>query len=56
MTRFNSQKKSRLLSVLFLLALVFCIGCGLFLKGSSEPLAEQQHIEWKDYGGGPDHS
>jgi quinoprotein glucose dehydrogenase len=56
MIRTIFYKNSRVFSVLFLLALIFCIGCGLFLKSSSKPLAEQQHKEWKDYGGGPDHS
>ncbi len=52
------QKKSGLLSVLpFLIATVFCIGCLIFWNNkNSKPLAEQQHKEWKDYGGGPDHS
>ena len=30
----------------------YCISC----KNSAEGLALQQHKEWKDYGGGPDHS
>src|SRR5215213_786309 len=57
MTHSNGQKKFRLFIVLSLSILtLFLIGCGLFLKSSSGPLAEQQHKEWKDYGGGPDHS
>jgi quinoprotein glucose dehydrogenase len=39
-----------LVLMIFLLA---GIGCGEMSKNS---LAEQQHKEWKDYGGGPDHS
>jgi len=52
------QKKSGLLSVLFfLVVVVFCIGRLIFWNNkNSKPLAEQQHKEWKDYGGGPDHS
>ena len=55
----TSQKKFRLFSILPLLIIIlFGIGCGLvFWKNDSNiPLAEQQHKEWKDYGGGPDHS
>ena len=53
-----SDKKLRFIFLWPLLILVvFCIGCGLaFWKNNSLPLAEQQHKEWKDYGGGPDHS
>ncbi len=53
------KKKSRIISVLSLfIIMLFGIGCGLaFWKNESNlPLAEQQHKEWKDYGGGPDHS
>ena len=53
----TSQKKFRLFPVLLVLIIIlFGIGCGLFLKSSSEPLSTRQHKEWKDYGGGPDHS
>ena len=54
----HSDKKLRFIFLWPLLILVvFCIGCGLaFWKNNSLPLAEQQHKEWKDYGGGPDHS
>jgi len=56
MMHFNSLKKFHFFSVLPTLILLCCIGCGLFWKNKSAPLAEQQHQEWKDYGGGPDHS
>src|SRR6188474_2325866 len=57
MMHFNSLKKFRLFTVLPALILVCCIGCGIaFWKNGEAPLAEQQHKEWKDYGGGPDHS
>lgn len=54
----NLRRRSFFFSILSLLAIVlFCIGCGLFWSNQiSKPLAEQQHKEWKDYGGGPDHS
>jgi quinoprotein glucose dehydrogenase len=52
--------KSRLSTLNFILPLiflVFCIGCGLvFWKDKNELTSTQQHKEWKDYGGGPDHS
>jgi quinoprotein glucose dehydrogenase len=58
MMHFTAKKKFRFFSILpLLILLLFCIGCGLTLwENNSEPLAEQQHKEWKDYGGGPDHS
>ena len=56
----NYQKKSLLFPFLCAIAIVvFCVGCSLFLSQKTEPLvplAEQEHKEWKDYGGGPDHS
>lgn len=36
----------------------FIVVTSLFISGCRQPtpLSEQQHKEWKDYGGGPDHS
>ncbi|MEO6550481.1 MAG: PQQ-binding-like beta-propeller repeat protein [Ferruginibacter sp.] len=58
MTRSTFNKKTQCLFFLSSLSLVlFCMGCG-FSSGENNtgPLAGQQHKEWKDYGGGPDHS
>ncbi|HTM93632.1 MAG TPA: hypothetical protein VL095_14525, partial [Flavisolibacter sp.] len=54
-----SRRKSLLFPFVCALAIVLlCVGCSLFLQQKTEPvpLAEQEHKEWKDYGGGPDHS
>ena len=59
MTHSTAKKKFLIFSVLpLLIIMLFGIGCGLvFWKNDSNiPLTEQQHKEWKDYGGGPDHS
>jgi quinoprotein glucose dehydrogenase len=58
MPHFNPKKKLRFLSSLsFALLTLIGVGCGIaFWKNNREPLAAQQHKEWKDYGGGPDHS
>lgn len=53
----NPRKKFHRFSIISIsvLTLVF-IGCAIWKSDSKLPLAEQQHKEWKDYGGGPDHS
>ncbi|MBO9683525.1 MAG: PQQ-binding-like beta-propeller repeat protein [Flavisolibacter sp.] len=54
-----SKRKPLLFPFVCALAIVLlCVGCSLFLHQKTEPvpLAEQEHKEWKDYGGGPDHS
>jgi quinoprotein glucose dehydrogenase len=51
MTFLMPQQKFRLLTILSILIIVG--SCSKFRK---KPLSEQQHKEWKDYGGGPDHS
>ena len=57
MIYFDSEKTSRLFFILSILALtLFGVGCALWKTNSKLPLAEQQYKEWKDYGGGPDHS
>jgi quinoprotein glucose dehydrogenase len=43
---------SRCFSISSLILMLFIAGC----RQSQKPLSEQQHKEWKDYGGGPDHS
>ena len=48
------QQKFRFIGILILMTLIlFGISCS---EVSKKPLSEQQHKEWKDYGGGPDHS
>ena len=55
----TAKKKFRIFSSLPLMIIILAgISSSLvFWKNVSNiPLAEQQHKEWKDYGGGPDHS
>lgn len=60
MYSFSSLRKSNRFFplLLFVTIILCCVGCGLafWQSKSKQPLAEQQHKEWKDYGGGPDHS
>lgn len=46
------REKLRFSAILSLLILLVGTGC----ESGEKPLSEQQHKEWKDYGGGPDHS
>ncbi|MEI9946281.1 MAG: hypothetical protein WDN26_18930 [Chitinophagaceae bacterium] len=55
MIRFFILEK-RLSSVFILLLLLCSCGLGLWKNKQQLPLSEQQYKEWKDYGGGPDHS
>src|SRR5436190_23972453 len=57
MTLLNLKKKPGFFSVLsstvmILLYIIIISSC----KNNADSLALQQHKEWKDYGGGPDHS
>src|SRR5215210_5336231 len=54
----NLKKKSGFFSVLPSAILIFlCIAFGITsYKTNTNSLALQPHKEWKDYGGGPDHS
>src|SRR5687767_485547 len=55
----TAKKKFRIFSSLPLMIIMLAgISCVLvfWTNDSNIPLAEQQHKEWKDYGGGPDHS
>lgn len=53
MLLFISQKKLHFSTILMLIVVTLVgIGC----SEPDKPLSEQQHKEWKDYGGGPDHS
>src|SRR4051812_1648344 len=52
----NLKKRLRFPILPLLILALFCIGSFAFWNSKSEPLAMQQHKEWKDYGGGPDHS
>ena len=53
MTHLSIRNKVSLFPVLLsCILLVTGVGCG----ESPESLTKKQHIEWKDYGGGPDHS
>ena len=57
MIYFDFEKKPHRFSILSILVLtLFFIGCAIWKNDSKTPLADQQHKEWKDYGGGPDHS
>lgn len=53
----TAKKKFRIFSILPLMILAgISYGLVFWKNDSNIPLAEQQHKEWKDYGGGPDHS
>ena len=53
----NPKKKFSFFSVSPSTALIFsCIISIASCKNNTDSLALQQHKEWKDYGGGPDHS
>jgi quinoprotein glucose dehydrogenase len=58
MKHFNLKKESRFFSVLAsAIMIILCIVFGITsCKNNTNSLALQQHKEWKDYGGGPDHS
>ncbi len=55
---FNVTSKRNAVSCFLMFSvLLFCMGCGLaFWKNKKQKDASGQHKEWKDYGGGPDHS
>jgi len=51
------KKKSDVSFLPFVIMIFICIVCGITsCKNDTNSLALQQHKEWKDYGGGPDHS